>query len=457
VLVAAGAGVAYWQASSTLGELHAGAKGAVVRSVEPELHRPPKRALLALPPEPHAQTILLIGSDHRRSGGDGSRSDTIMLARIQPDRHRIALLSIPRDLYVAIPAHGHDRINMAYHYGGERLLTRVVRDTLGVEIDHFVEVDFHGFKDMVATLGGVWFPVDRRYYNRNVGTLETNYADIDLQPGYQKLDGEQALAFARYRHDDSDFVRAARQQLLLRTVARAAVGDRWDILRLRRLGRDVAKATTSDISSLGEALSLARAVHETPVSGIARTTLQADDLVLDGADYVASSPEQLRSTVRAWMGVRAPARAGVATAPARTPAVAPAALGADGGAGRALVASVRNGMRTCAPTELPQGYWWPSGAARSYALARHPAIALYASGGSGDSVLWMYTTWGDPPVLADPSTTVHRAGRAYDVWTSSGRIHQVAWRLGPTRVWITNALRDTLTNAQMLGLAASCR
>ena len=203
-------------------------KRAVVRAVEPELHRAPKRTLVALPPEPNAQTILLIGSDHRQRGGNGSRSDTVMLVRIQPKRNRIALLSIPRDLYVSIPGHGHDRINMAYHYGGERLLTRVVRDTLGVGIDHFVEVDFHGFKDIVQTLGGVWFPVDRRYYNKNVGTAETNYANIDLRPGYQKLDGAEALAFARYRHDDSDFVRAARQQLLRassrRTVARRQAG-----------------------------------------------------------------------------------------------------------------------------------------------------------------------------------------------------------------------------------------
>src|SRR3954452_7353368 len=309
LLVAAGGGLAYWQASSTLDQLRAGSKGAVVRAVEPELHRAPKRALVALSAEPSAQTILLVGSDHRQRGQEGSRSDTVMLARIQPKRHRIALLSIPRDLYVSIPGHGHDRINMAYRYGGERLLTRVVRDTLGVEIDHFVEVDFHGFKDVVQTLGGVWFPVDRRYYNRNVGTAETNYSNIDLQPGYQKLDGAQALAFARYRHDDNDFVRAARQQLLLRVVAQEALGDKWDLLRLRRLTRDLAEATTSDISSLRELESLVRAVHETPSSRVPRIAFHATDLVLDGADYVASTPDQLRATLKAWQGATVRGRA----------------------------------------------------------------------------------------------------------------------------------------------------
>src|ERR1044071_5025541 len=139
-----------------VGQLHAGPKAAVVRAVRPELHRPARHPLVVVRPEPKAQTVLLIGSDRRWTGVDGARSDTIMLARIEPSRHRIALLSIPRDLYVSIPGHGHDRINMAFHYGGERLLTQVVRETFGVTIDHFVEVDFRGFKNVVDKLGGVY-------------------------------------------------------------------------------------------------------------------------------------------------------------------------------------------------------------------------------------------------------------------------------------------------------------
>jgi LCP family protein required for cell wall assembly len=458
VLAAAAAGLAYWQASEAIGQLHAGGKGAVVRAVRHELDRAPRHVLVRLPREPSAQTILLIGSDHRWRGGDGARSDTIMLARIQPERHRIALLSIPRDLYVEIPGHGHDRINMAFRYGGERLLTRVVRDTLGVEIDHFVEIDFRGFKNVVDDVGGIWFPVDGRYYNRNVGTVATNYANIDLQPGYQKLNGTQALAFARYRHDDSDFVRAARQQLLLRVVARDVLGDRWDVFRVRRLAFAVARATTSDISSLGEVLSLARAIHDTPASRVVRQTVAATPFVEYGADYLAATPEQLRLTVRRWEGVapqhrrtRTPAAARPLPAPASTPLVA------DGGRGRALLAGVANGIRTCAPRALPSGFWWPADAARAYVLARHPAIALYATAGSGDSILWMYTTWDDPPILADPSGTLRRGGRAYDLYTSGGRIHEIAWRIGSSRIWITNTLRDALTSSQMIALASSCR
>jgi LCP family protein required for cell wall assembly len=458
LLAGAALGVAYWQASSIVAQFHAGPKEAVVKAVQPELHRPPRHPLVQLPREASAQTILLIGSDRRWTGGSGARSDTIMLARIEPRRHRIALLSIPRDLYVAIPGHGHDRINMAYHDGGERLLTRVVRDTFGIEIDHFVEVDFHGFKNLVSDLGGIYVPVDQRYYNHNIGTAATNYANIDLQPGYQKLDGQQALAFARYRHDDNDFVRAARQQFLLSIVAHDVLSGSWNPFRVRRLALTVAKATTSDISSLGEVYSLARTVHDTPANKIDRFTVHAGDLFLDGADYLAADHAQLRATVRAWLGVRPPARAArVSRAVRRHTVAAGAALARDGGRGASLLASARNGIRTCRPTALPPGFSWPSAdAAHSYRLAGHPATALYATGGSGDSILWMYTTWQDPPILAHPSGTVTRGGRTYALYTAHGRLRQIAWRLGATQVWITNTLQNALDNAQLLALARTC-
>jgi hypothetical protein len=188
-----------------------------------------------------------------------------------------------------------------------------------------------------------------------------------------------------------------------------------------------------------------------------RTTVSASDLFLYGADYLSSTPAQLRATVRAWLGVTGKHRKSTRPAPRKPTAAPPPPMVADGGRGRALLASVADGIRTCAPTQLPPGFFWPTGASRSYAIAGHPAIALYATAGSGDSVLWMFTTWQDPPILSSPSTTVHRGSRAYDVYTAGGRIRQVAWHVGATRAWVTNTLRDTLTNAQMLALATSCR
>jgi hypothetical protein len=118
---------------------------------------------------------------------------------------------------------------------------------------------------------------------------------------------------------------------------------------------------------------------------------------------------------------------------------------------------VANGIRTCAPTRLPARFSWPSDAVRSYTLAGHPAIAVNATAGSGDSLLWMFTTWHDPPILRGETTTVERGGRRLELYTSAGKVHQIAWQVGATRVWLTNTLRDTLSKGEMIALALSCR
>ena len=87
-----------------------------------------------------------------------------------------------------------------------------MRHLTNLPINYLITVNFLGFIGVVNKLGGVWLDVDRRYYNKNVGTSETDYANIDLQPGYQHLTGKQALDFVRFRHTDSDLYRLARQQ-----------------------------------------------------------------------------------------------------------------------------------------------------------------------------------------------------------------------------------------------------
>jgi polyisoprenyl-teichoic acid--peptidoglycan teichoic acid transferase len=469
LLLAAGVGgiaaAAYWQAEAYVAELQTGEKRQVVEAVRQELDVAPRRPAVPSEPGP-AKTILVIGSDARLDQPQNRRSDTILLVRVDPAERRIALLSVPRDLRVAIPGLYTDRVNMAYEHGGVALLTRTLRERLGVEINHFVEVDFRGFRRMVDALGGVYLPIDGRYFNQNLGTPGTNYAEIDLRPGYQRLDGEQALSFARYRHGDSDLIRAARQQLLIREAARQLVASRYDVLKLRRLIGVFAEATTSDIDDLGTIWRLLRAVEETPSNRVARFTLPAQDLVLGGAYYVASTPEQKRRTVRAWYGSPKPV-AGPHPAeeqPARAPAAQEpkpepqSLLVPDGGRGAQLAAAV-GPVAACTPTALPRGYWWPDrGAAHQYRLDGRPAGAFSATRGSGRSVLWTMTTWKSPPVLADPSSTVQRGGRTYELWREpGGRLRQVAWQLGDVRVWITNTLTNELTAEAMLQLADSCR
>ena len=139
-----------------------------------------------------------------------------------------------------------------------------------------------------------------------------------------------------------------------------------------------------------------------------------------------------------------------------TVAPGPVQLVSDYGRARSLLHGLKPGMRRCVPTELPADYAWPSDAARGYVLDGHPAIALYATAGSGHSAVWTMTTWQQPPILRAPTTTLRVGGRQVEAWTESGQIRQLAWRVGATRVWVTNTLRNELTRGEMLALAKSC-
>ena len=88
----------------------------------------------------------------------------------------------------------------------------------GLPINYLITVNFKGFIEIVDRVGGVWVDVDRRYFNRNVGTEATNFANIDLRPGYQRLKGRDALSYVRYRHTDSDLFRLARQQQFVKAL-----------------------------------------------------------------------------------------------------------------------------------------------------------------------------------------------------------------------------------------------
>ena len=158
------------------------------------------------------ENILILGSDKRASmPGDPGRSDTTMLLRLDPDRNAIALMSIPRDLKVEIPGVGTDKFNAAYTYGGPKLTLRVVKELTGLPINHVVNVDFLGFVRAVDAINCVYIDVDRRYYHSNAESAE-EYSEINIKPGYQLLCGKKALQYVRYRHTDTDLVRAARQQ-----------------------------------------------------------------------------------------------------------------------------------------------------------------------------------------------------------------------------------------------------
>ena len=217
-LTAAGGGYLFFHQSVAAVRAHS--KDVIL--AEPQLH-----VLL-----PHQAAVALVVGYDQRAGvehSNVSRSDTVMLLRADPVTHSASLLSFPRDLGVPIYCPNKngegtrlleplDRINAAYAYCKAAGTLATVEKATGLRINYLVTVNFHGFKEIVDKLGGIWLDIDRRYYNRNVGSAATDYANIDLQPGYQLLDGERALEFVRFRHTDDDYHRVARQQEFVRAL-----------------------------------------------------------------------------------------------------------------------------------------------------------------------------------------------------------------------------------------------
>jgi LCP family protein required for cell wall assembly len=172
---------------------------------------------------------LIAGYDHRPGDGNsyaGSNSDTLMLLRADPRNHTLSLLSFPRDLNVPIYCSGNtikmtERINYAWSACGGNGGPKGALDTVahlagGIKINYMITLDFRAFKQVVNRLHGVYMNVDRRYYNP-LHSAE-HYSAINLHPGYQKLNGGEALSYVRFRHLDSDIYRNGRQQLFMEAL-----------------------------------------------------------------------------------------------------------------------------------------------------------------------------------------------------------------------------------------------
>ena len=200
---------------------------ASVRAHTPDVVRAARS--LDIPVAHHAAIALVIGYDHR-AGVESNRpslSDTLMLIRADPDDEDDLAAVVPArsrrpDLLRLVclrfrrPCRHDDRINSAYSRCGSKGTVLTIKHLTSLPINYLITVNFHGFKEVVDKLRGVWMDVDRRYYNKNTGSAYDNYANINLQPGYQRLDGQQALDFVRFRHTDSDLTRVARQQEFVR-------------------------------------------------------------------------------------------------------------------------------------------------------------------------------------------------------------------------------------------------
>jgi LCP family protein required for cell wall assembly len=456
-----------------------------------------------------AQNILILGSDKRAGAEfeeDPGRSDTTMLLRLDPDRNAIAVMSIPRDLKVEIPGYGTGKFNEAYSYGGPKLTLQTVKEMTGLPINHVVNVDFLGFVRAVYAIGCVYTDVDRRYFHSNVGVpADEQYAEINVQPGYQLLCGKKALQYVRYRHTDTDLVRSARQQDFI-SAARQRVSVQDLVFDQSGLIDIFTKYTTSDINDKETMLQVLKLFLASRNAEIKEVHFPATL----GPSYVYASQEAIEGAVDQFLGIEASGgprdsaeqstpktkkkeseakksearRAAKREAKRKKKQMAklakPKPPGSDGlvpareaGELEAETAARKfgAGFPIFYPTRLPSEAAYVESNSylhiqdpRVYHVKdedgnRHGAYRMVAYFGPYYETHYFgiqgLQGWSDPPILDNPSLTKTINGREYEVFVDGDRVSLVAWHRGDNSYWVSNDLLNTLTNDQMIGIARS--
>ena len=243
-------------------------------------------------------TIMIMGVDERE--GDVGRSDTLMVATIDPIKNEASLLSIPRDTRVAIPRNGYDKINAAYAYGGEKLTQRTVEDFLGVRIDHYVIINTHAFQKIVDAIGGIDINVEKRMYYEDPWDDDGGLI-IDLRPGMQHMDGKTAVTYVRYRDEEGDIGRVKRQQKFMRACV-DAVTTPAILPRLPGIISSVIDSVKTDLS-VRQMLEFIGTLKQAQANGLRTDMVPGRPLYIEGISYWIPDMEQLRRNIVNALGI----------------------------------------------------------------------------------------------------------------------------------------------------------
>jgi LCP family protein required for cell wall assembly len=280
-------------------------------------------------------TVLLVGSD-TRSGSTGSdakafgsssqvtgqRSDTIILVHIDPGSNKATLMSIPRDLWVPIPGKGYSqRINTAFDTG-PNLLVQTIKQDLGIDVNHYVEVNFNSFRQVVDAVGGIkqYFPTPAR----------DSFSDLSIpKAGCYSLNGQTALQFVRARHyeyyangrwhyeAESDLARIKRQQQFIRKmISKAQASGLTNPIELNNVIGGVTSNLTVDSGlSRNLMLSLAKRFRSLSPDSFPTTTLPTTPTTIQGNDVLMLKQPDAQQTINAFLGIGQPSTVSPSTAP----------------------------------------------------------------------------------------------------------------------------------------------
>ena len=248
-------------------------------------------------------TILIMGVDVRHD--DTGRSDTMMIATVDPKSDKASLLSVPRDTRVRIYGYGYDKINAAFAYGGEPLAERTVENFLGINIDHYVIVDVSSFVKIIDAIGGIDIDVEKRMryedpWDDNGGLV------INLYPGVQHMDGQTAVTYVRYRDTEGDIGRIKRQQKFMAACMEKVMSPSF-IPRIPAVLREVMAAVDTDMTTR-QLLELAGSLNSAKDNGLQTDMVPGYPLYIEDISYWIPDIEELQYAMATGLGVNVDSR-----------------------------------------------------------------------------------------------------------------------------------------------------
>jgi len=261
-------------------------------------------------------TILILGTDGGKQAGrsGANRSDSVMLIRTDPRKHRLAFLSIPRDLRVDIPGYGASKINAAFQVGGPTLALRTVKNLTGLDVNHVAFVDFDRFRELIDSVGGIEVVVPRPILSNRFDCPYATSARCRawegwrFEKGKQKMNGARALVYSRVRENrldpsETDLDRARRQQQVIQATA-DKVTSFGTAVKLPFRGSSIVKPLATDLTA-GQVLQLGWVYFRANTKGALHCRLGGEPGSADGQSVIFGSEDNV-ATVSMFTGRSAP-------------------------------------------------------------------------------------------------------------------------------------------------------
>jgi polyisoprenyl-teichoic acid--peptidoglycan teichoic acid transferase len=263
-------------------------------------------------------TILVLGTDGgaQPGRGDAHRSDSVMLIRTDPRKHRLAFLSIPRDLRVEIPGYGAEKINAAFQYGGPTLALRTVKNLTGLDVNHVAFVDFDRFRELIDSVGGIDVDVPRPILSNRFDCPYATSARCRAWKGWrfergkQHMNGSRALVYSRIRENsldasETDLDRARRQQQVIQATANK-VTSIGTAAKLPFRGGSIVRPLATDLTA-GQVLQLGWIYFRADTKNALHCRLGGEPGSADGQSVIFGSEDNV-ATVSMFTGRSAPLR-----------------------------------------------------------------------------------------------------------------------------------------------------